>query len=149
MEPWGAQKVTNGKYHNIERKDSNRLALMAKFYKIKNNKMNFNNKIFRPISNTENGETSNETLFHYKQVGNILTSEYSGGKIKYGHLIGLVDSVGNIEMRYHQVNDKDELMTGICISKPEILENGKIRLHETWEWTSGDYSKGRSIIEEQ
>jgi hypothetical protein len=111
--------------------------------------MSYNDKKFRPISNTENGETSNETLFHYKQVGDILTSEYSGGKIKCGHLIGLVDHLGNIDMCYHQVNDKYELMTGICISKPEILENGKIRLHEYWEWTSGDKSKGTSIIEEQ
>lgn len=110
--------------------------------------MNYNNKIFRPISNTENGETSNETLFHYKQVGTILSAEYSGGKIKQGHLIGLVDQLGNIEMRYHQINENDVLMTGICISKPEILENGKIRLHENWEWTSGDKSKGTSIIEE-
>jgi hypothetical protein len=61
----------------------------------------------------------------------------------------LVDHLGNINMRYHHVNDKEELMTGICISKPEILENGKIRLHEFWEWTSGDKSKGTSIIEEQ
>jgi hypothetical protein len=111
--------------------------------------MNYNDKKFRPISNTENGETSSETLFHYKQVGNILTSEYSGGKIKNGHLIGLVDASGKIEMRYHQVNNQDELMTGICISTPEILENGKIRLHENWEWTSGDYTKGSSIIEEE
>ena len=110
--------------------------------------MNYNDKIFRPTSNTENGETSSETIFHYKQVDNVLTSEYSGGKIKYGHLIGLVDKNGNIEMCYHQVNNKDELMTGICKSKPEILENGKIRLHESWEWTSGDKSKGQSIIEE-
>ena len=111
--------------------------------------MNYNDKKFRPISNTENGETSNETLFHYKQVGNILTSEYAGGRIKHGHLIGLVDDAGTIEMRYHQVNDKNELMTGICLSTPEILKNGKIRLHERWEWTSGDKSKGTSIIEEQ
>lgn len=111
--------------------------------------MNYNDKLFRPIRNSENGETSNETLFHYKQVGNILTSEYAGGKIKHGHLIGLVDSSGNIEMRYHQVNDKGELMTGICRSIPEVMENGKIRLHEQWEWTSGDKSKGTSIIEEQ
>ena len=110
--------------------------------------MNYNDKVFRPTSNTKNGETSSETIFHYKQVDNVLTSEYSGGKIKKGHLIGLVDKVGNIEMRYHQVNDKGELMTGICKSKPEILENGKIRLHESWEWTSGDKSKGQSIIEE-
>jgi len=111
--------------------------------------ISYNDKTFRPVSNTENGETSNETIFHYKQNGNILTSEYSGGKIKSGHLIGLVDKDGNIEMRYHQVNDKDELMTGICRSIPEILADGKIRLHESWEWTSGDRSKGRSIIEEQ
>ncbi|WP_428225310.1 n-acetylglutamate synthase [Flavobacterium sp.] len=111
--------------------------------------INYHGKIFRPISNTENGETSTETVFKYQQVGNILSSEYSGGKIKYGHLVGLVDNDGNIEMSYHQINDKGELMTGICQSKPEILENGKIRLHENWEWTSGDKSKGQSIIEEQ
>lgn len=39
-------------------------------------------------------------------------------------------------------------MTGKCTSKPEILENGKIRLHENWEWTSNDKTKGKSIIEE-
>ena len=111
--------------------------------------INYNNKTFRPISNTENSETSNETVFQYKQVGNILTSEYSGGKIIMGHLIGLVDENGKIEMRYHQVNEKGELMTGVCISTPEILSNGRIRLHENWAWTSGDKSKGQSIIEEQ
>lgn len=110
--------------------------------------MNYNDKKFRPINNTENGETSNETLFHYKQVENVLTSEYSGGKIKYGHLMGLVDKDGNIEMRYHQINDREELMTGVCFSRPEKLANGKIKLHESWEWTSGDKSKGQSIIEE-
>jgi hypothetical protein len=111
--------------------------------------INYNDKIFRPVVNSENGETSNDTVFIYKQIGNILTSEYSGGKIINGHLIGLVDENGEIEMRYHQVNQKGELMTGICKSKPEILENGKIRLHETWQWTSADKSKGQSIIQEQ
>jgi hypothetical protein len=52
-------------------------------------------------------------------------------------------------MRYHQVNNKGELMTGTCQSIPEILPNGKIRLHERWEWTSGDKSLGTSVIEEQ
>lgn len=110
--------------------------------------INYNNRIFKPVSNTENGETSNQTIFLYKQEGNVLSAEYSGGKILKGHLIGLVDENGYIEMRYHQVNNKGYLMTGKCISKPEILENGKIRLHENWEWTSNDRSKGESIIEE-
>lgn len=111
--------------------------------------IDYNGKIFRPIVNSENGETSSETVFQYTQIGNILTSEYSGGKIKKGHLIGLVDENGHIDMRYHQVNINDEIMAGICKSKPEILENGKIRLHESWQWTSGDKSNGESIIEEK
>ena len=111
-------------------------------------KINYDQKKFRPVQNTPNGETTGETIFEYQQTGRILTSEYSGGKIQKGHLIGLVDENGNIDMRYHQVNDKGQLMTGICSSTPEILANGKIRLHETWQWTSGDKSKGESIIEE-
>lgn len=110
--------------------------------------INYNNRAFKAVQNSENGETSAETLFHYYQEANILTAAYAGGKIIKGHLIGLVDQSGNINMRYHQVNSAGELMTGICHSIPEILENGKIRLHETWEWTSGDRSKGESIIEE-
>jgi len=110
--------------------------------------MNYNNKKFRPIQNSENGETSADTIFEYKQDGNILKSEYSGGQIIKGHLIGLVDKDGNIEMRYHQVNSKGELMTGVCSSKPEIIANGKVRLHERWQWTSGDQSSGNSILEE-
>jgi hypothetical protein len=111
--------------------------------------INYDGKLFRIISNTDNGETSDETVFHYKQDGNILTSEYSGGQIQRGHLIGLVNENGQIEMRYHQINEKGELMTGKCTSTPEILSNGKIRLHEKWKWTSGDQSEGESILEEQ
>ncbi len=110
--------------------------------------MNYNNKKFRPVSNTPNGETSEQTVFHYKQEGNILTCTYAGGQIVSGQLIGLVDDKGNIEMRYHQINSKGELMTGICQSIPEILSDGRIRLHETWQWTSGDHSKGNSVLEE-
>lgn len=92
--------------------------------------VNYNNRVFKPVSNTENGETINQTTFFYKQVGNVLTAEYSGGKILKGHLIGLVDENGYIDMRYRQVNSKGLLMNEKCTSKPEILENGKIRLHE-------------------
>lgn len=111
--------------------------------------MNYDGKIFRPIQTSNNSETSDQTVFEYKQNGNILTSKYSGGNIKEGHLIGTVSKDGIIDMRYHQVNLQNELMTGICVSTPKILANGKIRLHEKWKWTSGDKSEGESIIEEQ
>lgn len=111
--------------------------------------MNYHGKTFRPVVQSENGETSNETVFPYQQEGNILTCAYAGGRIRKGQLIGIVDEKGHIAMCYQQVNDRNEIMTGICHSVPEILDNGKIRLHERWEWTSGDRSKGHSILEEQ
>jgi hypothetical protein len=110
--------------------------------------LNYHNKKFRPISNTENGEVSSELIFHYWQEGNILTCTYHGKNITKGQLMGLVDDDGNIEMRYHQVNRNGDFMTGTCISVREILDSGKIRLHEKWQWTSGGGSKGESILEE-
>ncbi|HEX9958791.1 MAG TPA: n-acetylglutamate synthase [Fibrella sp.] len=110
--------------------------------------MNYHDKVFRAVANTANGETSSETLFHYRQLGSVLTADYSGGRIVTGHLLGLVDEVGNLDFRYHQLNADGQLMTGRCQSTPEVLPGGKIRLHETWQWTSGDESSGTSIVEE-
>lgn len=77
-----------------------------------------------------------------------MTCDYAGGKIAKGHLIGIVDAEGVTQMRYHQVDTSGQLMTGKCTSTPELIENGKIRLHEVWQWTSGDLSKGTSVLEE-
>ncbi len=110
--------------------------------------IDYNNKRFAPLTNSDNGETSSETIFEYRQTGNVLTARYAGGKIISGHLIGVVAPDGSIDMRYHQVNENGQLMTGSCQSMPEILPNGKLRLHENWQWTSGDLSAGQSIIEE-
>ena len=111
-------------------------------------KINYDGRKFRSVSSSHNAEVTEATLFEYVQKENILTSQYAGGSIKNGHLIGIVDEEGKINMRYHQVNKNNEIMTGICHSEPEIMENGKIRLHEKWQWTSGDQSKGSSTLEE-
>lgn len=108
--------------------------------------INYHNKTFSPQSNSDNGEVDAETLFHYQQEGNILSCSYSGNSIEKGHLIGLVAVDGSINMRYHQVNKKGEIMTGTCQSTPEILPDGRIKLHEQWQWTSGDQSAGNSVL---
>ncbi len=110
--------------------------------------MNYNNKRFRPIASSANSETDSETVFHYQQTGNILTATYQSRAIQFGQLLGIVDELGKIEMRYHQINSAGKFMTGTCTSIAEILPTGKIRLHETWKWTSGDFSEGTSILEE-
>lgn len=51
-------------------------------------------------------------------------------------------------MRYQHLNKQGTLMTGVCHSTPEILADERLRLYEKWQWTSGDLTKGESIIEE-
>jgi hypothetical protein len=111
-------------------------------------KINYDNRFFASIQNSETGEVSSETVFHYHQKNDLVWAEYQGGGIVFGSLIAKVDSAENLEMRYQHLNAKGELMTGKCFSTPEILADGRIRLHEKWQWTCGDFSRGESIVEE-
>ncbi len=112
--------------------------------------MNFNydDKKFRSIEDSGSGEVSAETVFLYHQNGNLVWAEYGGGEIVYGTLIAKCETGGTLDMRYQHLNQSGELMTGKCISTPERLPDGRIRLYEKWRWTSGDLSSGESVIEE-
>lgn len=112
-------------------------------------KINYNNRYFRSTGNTENGEVSNETTFHYRQKGdNIIWATYEGGQILFGTLSGAIKPNGQLEFCYQHQNKTGQFMTGKCLSTPELSEEGKVILHEKWQWTSGDNSAGESIIEE-
>jgi len=110
--------------------------------------IHYGGRLFRPVSIEGRSETGSDTIFKYEQRDDLLLGTYSGGDIEFGSLIGKVDAQGHIDMRYHHCNQAGELMTGKCRSRPEVLPSGKIRLHEAWQWTCKDRSKGRSILEE-
>lgn len=111
--------------------------------------INYHNKVFATVSNSNNGAVETGMLFYYQQKGQIVTCTYAGNTIEAGHLIARVDAQGQLDMRYHQIHVDGTIMAGTCISKPEILPDGRIRLNEKWKWTSGDYSEGESILEEK
>ncbi len=111
-------------------------------------KINYDKRIFKSVANSETGEVTSETTFYYHQKDNYVWAEYSGGEILFGNLIAQVFEDYSLEMRFQHLNKQGELMTGKCASTPEILPNGKIRLYEKWQWTSGDLSCGESIVEE-
>jgi hypothetical protein len=110
--------------------------------------INYNGRRFRSVMNSANGEVNGETEFQYRQSGNIVTGIYHGGGILLGHLLATSNEAGELDMRYHHVNDAGTLMTGTCRSRPELLPDGRLRLHERWQWTSGDGTKGESVLEE-
>ncbi len=62
-----------------------------------------------------------------------------------GSLVGkIIDD--HLEFGYQHINKDHELMSGKCISYPEISENGKIKLKEFWQWTCKNQSSGESTL---
>jgi hypothetical protein len=109
-------------------------------------KIDLDNRKFKVQSNTDNGEVSVDTIFHYSQNENIISANYQGGDIVKGSLIGKVVDNKYLDFVYQHINVNGEIMTGVCQSYPDILDSGKMILKEFWQWTCKDNSKGESII---
>lgn len=109
--------------------------------------INYNNRKFSSVENTDNGEVSSNTYFYYKQEGNILYADYEGGSVVKGKLIGIVHNDDSLEFRYNHVNTNDEIRGGKCKSTPKIV-GGKIELHEKWQWLDSEQTEGASLIRE-
>ena len=108
-------------------------------------KHSLDGKIFQSIENSENGEVSSETIFHYHQNNEIVSADYKGGNIRKGHLLGKCLN-GNLEFTYQHINIEGNLMLGQCISTLSVLPDGRYKYHENWQWINGDKSKGTSQI---
>lgn len=97
------------------------------------NKINFNNKTFSLITNSENGKVNSETIFEYKQNGNFVTADYYGGTIRYGKIIAILNET-QLNMLYQCITFDNELKAGKAIADISFTENEKIKLKLNWEW---------------
>jgi hypothetical protein len=96
----------------------------------------------------ESGDADGATSFRYGQSGGRVWATYEGGRVRFGSLVAVGDREGRLDMRYQHVVPDGTLRTGTCSASTEILTDGRVRLHEKWQWTNGDRSSGRSIVEE-
>lgn len=110
--------------------------------------LDYHNRKFAGVTNTANGQVSGDTIFHYQQHGHLLTGSYQGGAIRQGQLMGIVHEDMSLEFVYHHLDIQGTLRSGHCVSVPEILPDGRIRLHERWVWDYGGEGEGQSIVEE-
>ncbi len=108
----------------------------------------YDGRRFRSAANTPNGEVDAQTVFHYHQQGEVIWATYTGGGIAFGTFAGRVLPGGVLDFNYAHINAAGQPMTGHCVSTPETLSDGRIRLREVWQWTSGDRSRGESVVEE-
>lgn len=105
--------------------------------------INFNNKKFFLVENSENGTVNSETIFEYKQEGDLVTAIYYGGNIRNGNIIAVVKD-NQLEMLYHCLTTENQLKAGKAIAAISIANNNKIKLTLNWQWLNDDQNKGVS-----
>jgi len=110
--------------------------------------LDYDARVFRSVANSDGGDVSEETTFHYHQRDNVVWATYAGGSVVFGTLVAKADDFGNLDMRYQHVSVDGSFKSGRCQSRPERLPDGRLRLHERWQWTDGAEGQGVSIVEE-
>ncbi len=98
------------------------------------------------VANDEEGEVGADTQFHFEQTGERIYANYSGGEVVDGHLVGTFDGE-QWDIRYTQINTDGETATGHSVGDVELLEDGRVRVEDEWEWESNPGS-GESVHEE-
>jgi hypothetical protein len=101
---------------------------------------------FRALANSPGGQVTDETEFFFAQEGRLVHARYSGGTVALGFLVGVADA-DTIEFRYVHLDGEGAINSGHSVDTIEVLPDGRLRLHERWEWESKD-GRGTSILEE-
>jgi len=108
-------------------------------------RINYDGRRFSPADGVP-GEKDRVAL--YRQDGDLLWGEFSGGQARRGSLAGTCAEDGTLDFAYCMVLDGGEVISGRCHSTPTVLPDGRIRLHEEWERYGTAGSRGVSSIEE-
>ncbi|ELZ88503.1 hypothetical protein C453_01525 [Haloferax elongans ATCC BAA-1513] len=103
-------------------------------------------RVFKSVSNDADGDVGGETYFWFEQTDDLIHARYHGGSVRLGHLVGhhLGDT---LDFRYTHVTVDGDTATGHSVDRIERLDDGRLRLHEEWEWDSKPGS-GSSVLEE-
>ncbi|WP_247002108.1 hypothetical protein [Halosolutus gelatinilyticus] len=98
------------------------------------------------VANDDDGDVGPDTVFHFEQTGDRIYAQYSGGDVADGHLVGTFDG-SRWDIRYVQLNADGETATGHSVGDVELLEDGRVRVEDEWEWESKP-GAGESVHEE-
>jgi hypothetical protein len=108
----------------------------------------YNGRKMRLVSNTAGGDVPDGQVFEYRQDGARVWSVYHSAEARFGSLVASADAEGKLDLRYQQLDPKGTPRTGRCVTTPERLDDGRLRMLEVWQWTNGDGTRGESVLEE-
>ncbi len=110
--------------------------------------IHYHGRRFRMVgTSTGDAEAVAGTYFDYQQNGDLVTCTYQGGSVRVGRMIGLVANDGKLTIRFMHIYTDGRMASGEGISQPEVLPDGRLRLHETYTFLDNG-EQGTSTVEE-
>jgi hypothetical protein len=103
-------------------------------------------RVLRAVSNDAGGEVDARTELRFRQSDDLVWGRYSGGAIRLGFFVGTSDG-STIRFRYTHLSEAGDTASGESHDRIEVLDDGRVRLHESWRWDSREGS-GTSVLEE-
>ncbi len=103
-------------------------------------------RVFAGVSNSAGGQVNSATRFIYREADGRVRARYGGGLIERGWLVGVRDG-DMLRFRYVHLDTEGRTASGRCTTRIEALDDGRLRLHETWSWESRP-GAGVSVVEE-
>lgn len=84
----------------------------------------------------------------YRQEGDLVWAEVSGGEVLRGAITGLRDAAGTLRLGYTIVLATGEVVCGHTVNTPEVADGGRVRLREEWERFRPHVATGVSYLDE-
>jgi len=84
----------------------------------------------------------------YHRDGELVWAEFAGGEVRRGSLAGTCGPDGVLDFACSMVLDGGRVVSEHSVSTPEVLPDGRIRLHERWERFGAHAEQGTSRIGE-
>lgn len=111
--------------------------------------ISYNDKYFVGVENYDSGDLTADTIFHYRQRGDVVWGTFEGGGALHGNLVARVLPDGKLDMVWQYLNKEGRFIRGTCLSTPELLPDGRLRLKESWQIDGEGGEAGQSAIEER
>ncbi|MEA2143744.1 MAG: hypothetical protein QOI64_2174 [Solirubrobacteraceae bacterium] len=107
-------------------------------------RIDYDGRRFRPVG----AAAVDGVVARYRQDGDLLRGEYSGGDARQGTLVGTCAPDGTLRFAYCHVGVGGAIVCGSCVSTPDLLTDGRVRLREQWVRYGEHAEQGVSWLEE-
>ena len=88
------------------------------------------------------------TVARYRQDGDLVWADFTGGKVQRGTIIGTCAPDGTLRLAYAMVLATGEVISGHTVNIPERRADGRLLLREEWERFGEHAEIGVSYLEE-